>query len=79
VLRPTKHTDPQRSLLFVSATALKRLQKRRAEPFDTLRGHVLEKHTGSDRLFVPALNLLFALGLIEYRPKTDSFEYVGPG
>lgn len=28
-------------------------------------------------LFLPALNLLFLLGLIEYRPKTDAVEYVG--
>jgi hypothetical protein len=29
-------------------------------------------------LFQPALNFLFLMGLIDYRPKTDAVEYVGP-
>jgi len=33
---------------------------------------------GGDVLFLPALNFLYLMGLIEYRPKTDAVEYVGP-
>ena len=33
---------------------------------------------GGDVLFLPAVSFLFLMGLVEYRPKTDSFEYVGP-
>ena len=29
-------------------------------------------------LFLPALNFLYLMGLIEYRPKTDAVEYMGP-
>jgi hypothetical protein len=29
-------------------------------------------------LFLPTLSFLYLLGLVEYRPKTDSLEYVGP-
>jgi hypothetical protein len=29
-------------------------------------------------LFLPALNFLYLLGLIDYHPKTDAVEYVGP-
>ncbi|WP_416777131.1 ABC-three component system middle component 8 [Xenorhabdus budapestensis] len=29
-------------------------------------------------LFLPALNFLFLMGLIEYHTKIDSIEYVGP-
>jgi hypothetical protein len=32
---------------------------------------------GGDVLFLPSLNFLYVLGLIEYHPKTDSVEYVG--
>ena len=33
---------------------------------------------GGASLFLPALSLLYLLGVIAYRPKTDSLEYVGP-
>ena len=33
---------------------------------------------GGDVLFLPALNFLYLMGLIDYRPKTDAVEYVGP-
>jgi hypothetical protein len=29
-------------------------------------------------LFLPSLNFLYLLGLVDYRPKTDSVEYSGP-
>lgn len=32
---------------------------------------------GGDVLFLPSLNCLYLLGLIEYHPKTDAIEYVG--
>lgn len=33
---------------------------------------------GGDVLFLPSINFLFLMGLIEYHPKTDAIEYVGP-
>lgn len=36
-----------------------------------------ERQFWGDVLFLPSLNFLYLLGLIEYHPKTDSIEYVG--
>lgn len=33
---------------------------------------------GGDVLFLPALNFLFLLGLIDYHPKTDSVDISAP-
>lgn len=57
---------------------LARLKSRRVEAFDTLRQLVKKRISGGDVLFLPSVNLLFVLGLVDYRPKTDAFEYVGP-
>jgi len=54
------------------------MQKMRVVAFTELRAHLLKKMGDTERLFVPALNLLYSLGLVEYRVQTDSFEYVGP-
>jgi hypothetical protein len=78
MLRPTKHSDPNETVLPVAALLLARLRRLRIESFTTLRDLVRKKKEGLEPLFVPALNLLFLLGLIEYRVKTDSFEYIGP-
>jgi len=56
---------------------LKRLRTRRIEGFDELRDRLDKTRQGGGVLFLPALNLLFLLGLVEYRPKTDAFEYTG--
>lgn len=46
--------------------------------FDSLRAAASKAVKGGDVLFLPALNLLYLLGVIQYRPKADAFEYVGP-
>jgi hypothetical protein len=78
MLRPTKHSHPDRTVINVSLLLLARLKKRRLDDYDSLRKYAKEKVTGGDVLFLPALNFLYLLGLIEYRPKTDAMEYVGP-
>jgi hypothetical protein len=57
---------------------LGRLKSRRLDEYDTLRKFARKAISGGDVLFLPALNFLFLLGLVEYRPKTDSLEYLGP-
>ena len=57
---------------------LGRLRSRRIDEYDALRKFARKATTGGDVLFLPALNFLFLLGLVEYRPKTDSLEYLGP-
>jgi len=78
MLRPTKHSHPDRTVINVAILLLARLKTRRLEDYDSLRKYVKKAVTGGDVLFLPALNFLYLLGLIDYRPKTDAVEYVGP-
>jgi len=78
MLRPTKHSHPDRTVISVSLLLLARLKTRRLDDYDSLRKYAKRAVTGGDVLFLPALNFLYLLGLIDYRPKTDSVEYVGP-
>ncbi|WP_422909208.1 ABC-three component system middle component 8 [Pseudomonas sp. MAC6] len=78
MLRPTKHSHPDRTLINVSLLLLVRLKSRRVEEYAGLRKYAKKVVAGGDVLFLPALNFLYLLGLVEYRPKTDAIEYVGP-
>ena len=78
MLRPTKHSHPDRTIINVSMLILGRLKSRRLDEYDRLREFAKNAVSGGDVLFLPALNFLFLLGLIDYRPKTDSLEYLGP-
>lgn len=78
MLRPTKHSHPDRTVVNVALLLLNRLRKRRLDGYGTLRAYAKKAVAGGDVLFLPAINFLFLLGLIEYRPKTDAIEYVGP-
>lgn len=78
MLRPTKHSHPDRTVVNVALLLLTRLRKRRLDGYSVLRSYAKKAVAGGDVLFLPALNFLFLLGLIEYRPKTDTIEYVGP-
>jgi len=78
MLRPTKHFHPDRTVINVSLLLLARLKARRVDEYDVLRKFAKKSVVGGDVLFLPALNFLYLMGLIEYRPKTDAVEYVGP-
>ena len=78
MLRPTKHSHPDRTVINVSLLLLSRLKDRRVDEYDVLRKFAKKHVVGGDVLFLPALNLLYLMGLVEYRPKTDAVEYVGP-
>ncbi len=78
MLRPSKHSHPDRTVIHVSLLLLGRLKTRRVEDYDALKKLVKKNVSGGDVLFHPAINLLYLLGLVEYRPKTDAFEYLGP-
>lgn len=78
MLRPTKHSHPDRTVINVSLLLLARLKTRRVDEYDVLRNYAKKSIVGGDVLLLPALNFLYLMGLIEYRPKTDSIEYVGP-
>lgn len=78
MLSPTKHSHPDRTVVNVSLLLLTRLQVRRLDDYDNLLKYAKTAVAGGDMLFLPALSFLYVLGLIEYRPKTDAVEYVGP-
>jgi hypothetical protein len=78
MLRPTKHSHPDRTVINLSLLLLGRLKARRLDDYDTLRKYAKKAAIGGDVLFLPALNFLYLMGLIDYRPKTDAVEYVGP-
>jgi hypothetical protein len=78
MLRPSKHSHPDRTVINVSILLLSRLKARRLESFDSLRAYAKKSVIGGDVLFLPSLNFLYLIGLIDYRPKTDSVEYLGP-
>jgi len=45
--------------------------------FDELKEALERASQSPEALFLPAVNFLFLVGLVEYRPTVDSFEYVG--
>jgi hypothetical protein len=78
MLRPTKHSHPDKTTINVALLLLRKLMVCRVDDFQALLQYSKKEVVGGDYLFLPALNLLYLLGLIEYRPKTDAIEYVGP-
>lgn len=76
-LIPGKHAHPDQTPVAASVLLLTELRRKQTVPFDELRASLRKKTRGADFLFGPAVDLLFLLGLIEYRPKGDLFEYVG--
>lgn len=78
MLRPTKHSHPDRTVINVALKLLARLRARRLDDYSSLRKHAKKSVTGGDVLFLPALNILYLLGLIRYLPKRDAVEYIGP-
>lgn len=77
MIRPSKHSNPDKTVVSSSTTLLRRLKHRRSVTFDSLREFHSATSPDVDSLFLPALSLLFLLGLVEYRPQNDTFEYVG--
>lgn len=77
LLRPTKYSHPDRTVINVSLLLLLVLRKVRIEKYEKLKDHAKKRIEGGEVLFLPALNFLFLMGLIDYMPKTDSIEYVG--
>lgn len=78
MLKPSKHSHPDRTVVSASLWLLARIKTKRIEEYGKLLASIKNAISGGEELFLPALNFLFLLGLIEYHPKTDSIEFVGP-
>jgi hypothetical protein len=78
MLRPTKHSHPDRTVIAVATVMLRALRRRRVIDYDDLKA-LVSKKSGPDTevLFAPALSLLFLLGLLDYQATVDAFEYRG--
>jgi len=78
MLRPTKYSHPDKTVINASLKLLLRLKKKRVDNFDQLRQYIKKSVKSGDFLFLPALSFLYLLGLIEYHPKNDTIEYINP-
>lgn len=76
MIRPSKHNDPDKTLVYASFLMLKRLQKSKIVSYEELLGFIKKEITSGEYLFLPALNFLFLLGLINYQAKNDMIEYI---
>lgn len=76
MIKPTKHSHPDKTVVYASFIMLKELRKKRIVSYSDLYQLIKNKVTSGEFLFMPSLNFLFLLGLIEYRAKTDSVEYI---
>jgi hypothetical protein len=79
MIRPAKHLNLNVCVLRIAAIVLAHLQRFRVEGCTTLLAKVREA-AGPDAevWFLPAIDLLYLLGRIEYHAKTDTFEFIGP-
>lgn len=77
MLRPSKHAHPDRTVINVALLVLIRLRAKRLCDYGALLAYARKAVVGGDVLFLPALNFLFLMGLVEYHAKTDALEYVG--
>lgn len=78
MLKPTKHSHPDKTVVYLAVRLLERLQQVRVEDFSSLSKFAKKKAISSEMLLLPALNLLYLLGLIEYHPKSDTIEFLVP-
>lgn len=78
MLRPNKHSDPELTVLPVAGKLLAFLRMKRTASVASIREHVCGDRAEVEPLLVPAIDVLYLLGLLAYRRKADSFEYLGP-
>lgn len=77
MLRPNKHSKVDQTIFALSYFILKEVKDKKIIFLNKLLKTMKTKVDGAEVLFIPALDLLFLLGLIEYHVKNDSIEYTG--
>lgn len=78
MLIPNKHAHPDETVLAAATRLLASLRQKRVMLHDELKQKLPDRSGSAEYLFVPAVSLLYLLGLAEYRPNVDAFEYTGP-
>ncbi len=82
MLKPNKHMNLDISVLNLSAQILRILKKNRIIEHNKLLSVLCKKFNNEKKCievkctFLPAVNMLHLLGVLEYHIKTDSFEYI---
>lgn len=76
MIRPTRHNHPDKTLIYASYLMLDKLRNQRVVNYNDLLVYIKKKIKNGEFLFLPALDFLYLLGLVEYRTKTDSIEYI---
>lgn len=77
MLFPSKHDHPDRTVIAISSLMIKYMARHRVVTYEKLLLHCRKQDLSVEYLFTPALSVLYLLGLIEYLPKADSFEWIG--
>ena len=77
MLRPTKYTNVNLSLISISSEILKLLIKSKISSHPELLNKIIKsKGIDAKSIFLPSLSFLFLLGKIEYNKKTDIIKYI---
>lgn len=75
MLFPTKHDHPDQTVMALASVMLKYLSRHEVVDYDSLLAHCRKQERPVDYLFSPAVSLLYLLGLVDYLPKADAFEW----
>lgn len=74
MLVPSKHAHPDHTVLNAAAAALRLLRRAGVVTYDELYEAVQKATKRADYLLIPAVDLLYLVGLVDYLPKADAFE-----
>jgi len=76
MLKPTKYTNLNVSVLAISCELLKILKKNKTATYSEMQNIIINrKGIEAKNIFLPALNFIFLLGKINYYEKTDIIKY----
>jgi ABC-3C biological conflict system middle component len=76
MLFPSKHDHPDQTVFAVATLMIERLSTKQLVGYDDLSAYCRSRVRHGELLFTPAISLLFLLGLVNYLPKADAFEWV---
>ncbi|WP_340366519.1 ABC-three component system middle component 8 [Marinobacter azerbaijanicus] len=76
MLRPTKYSHPDSTVISAALLLLKALKDDRIIEYSELLKLTKSRIAGGENLYIPALSFLFIMGKVRYHQNTDSFEYI---
>ena len=80
MLKPVKHMNLDNSLIRISAILIQFLKSLKIVKFNQLLERLVTKEGDEVKyMYVPALNFMYLLGLIEYHSKNDTIEFIFKG